>query len=197
MRRLIGIWILCVGILTSANAQTYTQRIQKQNIGPATVTIHQSDSIDQLVNSEVLGYRGATKPTPQPNAGNTSATSHTSTTSNTSATSNTSSPSATPGGQEEEGAQQPRATYKTVGYRVQAFAGGNSRADRQKAERVKNSIKSYYPNVPVYVHFFSPRWICRVGNYKTYEEAHQMMTNLKNMGFNECTIVKGKITVAY
>lgn len=197
MRRLIGIWILCVGILTSANAQTYTQRIQKQNIGPATVTIHQSDSIDQLVNSEVLGYRGAVKPTPQPNAGNTSTSGNSSTSSTSSSSSTSSNTSATNPAGQEEGAQQPRATYKTVGYRVQAFAGGNSRADRQKAERVKNSIKSYYPNVPVYVHFFSPRWICRVGNYKTYEEAHQMMTNLKNMGFNECTIVKGKITVAY
>lgn len=197
MRRLIGIWILCVGILTSANAQTYTQRIQKQNIGPATVTIHQSDSIDQLVNSEVLGYRGAAKPTPQPNAGNTSTSGNSSTSSTSSSSSTSSNTSATNPAGQEEGAQQPRATYKTVGYRVQAFAGGNSRADRQKAERVKNSIKSYYPNVPVYVHFFSPRWICRVGNYKTYEEAHQMMTNLKNMGFNECTIVKGKITVAY
>ena len=166
------------------SAQTYTQRIQKQDAGRATVTIHQSDSIDQLVNSELLGNRGA-RPT---NPGNSS---NPSTSSNSSVTSPTS-----PTGQ-DEGTQQPRATYKAVGYRVQAFAGGNSRADRQKAERIKSSIKSYYPNVPVYVHFFSPRWICRVGNYRTYEEAHQMMVNLKNMGFNECTIVKGKISVAY
>ena len=126
------------------SAQTYTQRIQKQDAGRATVTIHQSDSIDQLVNSELLGNRGA-RPT---NPGNSS---NPSTSSNSSVTSPTS-----PTGQ-DEGTQQPRATYKAVGYRVQAFAGGNSRADRQKAERIKSSIKSYYPNVPVYVHFFSPR----------------------------------------
>ena len=169
------------------SAQTYTQRIQKQDAGRATVTIHQSDSIDQLVNSELLGNRGA-RPTNPGNSGTPGTSGATGTTTTTGSSSATT---------QEEGTQQPRATYKAVGYRVQAFAGGNSRADRQKAERIKSSIKSYYPNVPVYVHFFSPRWICRVGNYRTYEEAHQMMVNLKNMGFNECTIVKGKISVAY
>jgi len=178
-------------------AQTYTQRIQKQNAGQATVTIHQSDSIEQLVNSELLGNRTAAKPTtPSTSSSTTPSTSSTSSTPSTSSATTPTGQTVVPTPQ-EEGDQQPRATYKVMGYRVQAFAGGNSRADRQKAERIRNSIKSYYPNVPVYVHFFSPRWICRVGNYKTYEEAHQMMTNLKNMGFNECTIVKGKISVAY
>jgi hypothetical protein len=90
-----------------------------------------------------------------------------------------------------------RGGHKVMGYRVQAFAGGNSRKDRQQAEQVRNSIKSHYPNVPVYVHFYSPRWICRVGNYRTYEEAHQMLVSLRELGFNQATIVKGKITIAY
>ena len=67
---------------------------------------------------------------------------------------------------------------------------------KEKAdEKTRNSIKSHYPNVPVYVHFYSPRWICRVGNYRTYEEAHQMLVSLRNLGFDQATIVKGKITV--
>ena len=85
--------------------------------------------------------------------------------------------------------------YKINGYRVQAFAGGNSRKDRQQAEHVGNQIKGSYPGVPVYVHFYSPRWICRVGNYRTYEEAHQMLLSLRKMGFTEAVVVKGKITV--
>lgn len=190
MKRLTSILILCVGFLAKANAQTFTQRIQQQANGNATVTIHQSDSIDQLVNSELLGNRGGAKPTPA-----TGTTSHSNGATN--ATQPTNSNGVTTAVTPQEEQQHPHATYRTVGYRVQAFAGGNSRADRQKAERIRNSIKAAYPNVAVYVNFFSPRWICRVGNYKTYEEAHQMMTNLKNMGYNECTIVKGKISVAY
>jgi hypothetical protein len=90
-----------------------------------------------------------------------------------------------------------RGGYKVAGYRVQAFAGGNSRADRIKAEQTGNNIKAQFADVPVYVHFYSPRWICRVGNYRTYEEAHQMLVSLRKLGYSQATIVKGKITVSY
>ena len=65
------------------------------------------------------------------------------------------------------------------------------------AEQTRNNIKAHYPNVPVSVHFYSPRWICRVGNYRSYEEAHQMMVSLQNLGYKQASIVKGKITVQY
>ena len=87
--------------------------------------------------------------------------------------------------------------YKVNGYRVQAFAGGNTRKDRIQAEQTGDRIKASFPDAPVYVHFYSPRWICRVGNYRTYEEAHQMLVSLRKQGFTQATIVKGKITVQY
>ena len=87
--------------------------------------------------------------------------------------------------------------YKVSGYRVQVFAGGNSRNDRIKAEKIGSEIKSSFPGVPVYVHFYSPRWICRMGNYRTYEEAHDVLTRVKNLGYQSAIIVKGKITVSY
>lgn len=90
-----------------------------------------------------------------------------------------------------------RKSYKVTGYRVQAYAGGNSRADRQRAEQIGNSIKVKYPDQPVYVHFYSPRWICRVGNYRSYEEAQNMLRQVRAMGYRAATIVKGKITVQY
>ena len=90
-----------------------------------------------------------------------------------------------------------RGAYKVNGYRVQAFAGGNTRRDRLQAERIGNEIKTLFPMQPVYVHFYSPRWICRVGNFRTYEEAHQMLTELRKLGYKQALIVKGKITVQY
>ena len=86
---------------------------------------------------------------------------------------------------------------KVAGYRVQVFAGGNTRNDRMKAERIGSEIKSLFPGVPVYVHFYSPRWICRMGNYRTYEEAHAVLERVKNNGYQSAIIVKGKITVQY
>ena len=88
-------------------------------------------------------------------------------------------------------------SYKVMGYRVQAFAGGNKRNDRQAAENVGNAIKRRFPEQPIYVHFYSPRWICRVGNFRTYEEAHAMLVEIREMGYKQASIVKGKISVQY
>ncbi len=192
MKEFILSIVLCVGIPTGAGAQTFTQRLQKQpTAGQGSVTLHQSDSIDRLVNTTVLAPKSTTttktSTTTQPNAATQPSTA---------------SRPATQAERHQEIVPDTlpkmiRNGHKVMGYRVQAFAGGNSRKDRQQAEQVRNSIKSHYPNVPVYVHFYSPRWICRVGNYRTYEEAHQMLVSLRELGFDQATIVKGKITVAY
>jgi hypothetical protein len=193
MRRLILLTTLCAGILLNASAQTFTQHVQQQKAGQGTVTIHESQEIDQLVNSVILGTTAApTKPatptSPTKSANPTKATSPTTPTT----TGNNTTPEEDP----VDLTKKIRSGgIKVNGYRVQAFAGGNSRKDRQQAESVGNQIKSNYPEVPVYVHFYSPRWICRVGNYRTYEEAHQMLLSLRKMGFTEAIIVKGKITV--
>jgi cell division protein FtsN len=197
MKHFIQILVLCIGIPMGAGAQTFTQRLQKQPAaGHGSVTIHQSDSIDKLVNSAILTTKSSsttatTSPTtPKPATPSTSSKTSTTTPSSPTSTTNTTViPDTVP--------KMIRNGHKITGYRVQAFAGGNSRKDRQQAEQTRNAIKSHYPNVPVYVHFYSPRWICRVGNYRTYEEAHQMLVSLRDLGFDQATIVKGKITVAY
>lgn len=203
MRRLITILILCIGILTNAGAQTYTQRIQKQVAGQGTVTIHQDSVIDDLVNNATLGIKSASaapKPASQkPSSSQSSPSSQSSQSSQSSLSSPSSQTSSTTLAPDTVDTSKKviRNGYKVLGYRVQAFAGGNSRADRIKAEQIGNNIKAQYADVPVYVHFYSPRWICRVGNYRTYEEAHQMLVSLRKLGYTQATIVKGKITVSY
>lgn len=90
-----------------------------------------------------------------------------------------------------------RRSYKVNGYRVQVFAGGNSRNDKIKAQQAGNAVKRAMPGQPVYVHFYSPRWICRVGNFRSYEEANAVLAQVKKMGYKQACIVSGKITVAY
>ena len=195
MRRLITIIILCIGIFMNADAQTFTQRIQKPVAGQGTVTIHQDSVIDRLVNNATLGIKSASAPAKPATQKPASQSSQTSSSSQSSLSSST-SPSSTPD-TVDTSKKVIRGGYKVAGYRVQAFAGGNSRADRIKAEQTGNNIKAQFADVPVYVHFYSPRWICRVGNYRTYEEAHQMLVSLRKLGYSQATIVKGKITVSY
>lgn len=84
---------------------------------------------------------------------------------------------------------------RVTGFRVQVFEGGNTKKDRQEAERISNLIKADFPEVPVYVHFYTPHWICHVGNYADYSEASKMMEELHRKGFANATIKKSKVTV--
>lgn len=187
--RWVVTFILCVGMMLHANAQTFTERVQKEVQGIGTVTIHQSSDIDQLVNDpNATGVQSSTTN----NDGKQTAPSK-----DKGQQTSTSPAPQTVQNDDGDDDKSPTTGRKMIGYRVQAFAGGNSRKDRQMAEQARNDIKSKFPNVAVYVHFYSPRWICRVGNYRTYEEAHQMMVKLQNMGYKQASIVKGKITVAY
>lgn len=78
-----------------------------------------------------------------------------------------------------------RNSYKTQGYRIQVFSGGNSRADRQKAETAGVVMKANFPSEPIYVHFYSPSWKCRMGNYKSLEEARRLLAQVKKLGYRQ------------
>ena len=68
---------------------------------------------------------------------------------------------------------------KAKGYRVQVFAGNNTRASKERANEVDRYIRSRYPDLPVYTGFKSPRWLCTVGDFLYYEEAYEVMRKLK------------------
>lgn len=173
----------------SAQAQSFTQRLQqKTQAGQGTVTVSHDKAIDDLVNGQT-GQKKQESQNKQEKP-DSSAQKRPETTPQEQA-------SDTIDSQIDTRRKVIRGGVKVNGYRVQAFAGGNQRKDRQKAEQVGNTIKANFPNVPVYVHFYSPRWICRVGNYRTYEEAHEMLMNIRKLGISGASVVKGKITVPY
>ena len=208
MKRLLTIAILCVGC-AAANAQTFTQRLQKSNAGEGKVTVTQSKEIDDLVNG------------PQDVITQSSQSTQKTQTTPTTPTTQKSPDTQKQAGEKEKSQkpERPQITtqsettidttytdeprkkvlkgYKVNGYRVQVYAGGNSRDARIKAEKTGREINALFPGEPVYVHFYSPRWICRMGNYRTYEEAHQILNAVKKLGYKSAIIVKGKITVPY
>jgi hypothetical protein len=193
---------LCIGCFTAADAQSsFTQRLQQSKNGEGKITVTQDKAIDELVNGPVVTAPTRTKTT----------TTHQKPTETQQKT--TEKPAekkelepkavvvehhdTTTVDNPEEIQKKIMKGVKVAGYRVQVFAGGNTRNDRMKAERIGSEIKSLFPGVPVYVHFYSPRWICRMGNYRTYEEAHEVLERVKNNGYQSAIIVKGKITVQY
>lgn len=202
MKRIAIIAILTVLCISGAQAQTFLDRLKQPTKDKAVVTITQDAAIDKLVNGNnatnaTIGTRkDPTSNTKKKNAASNTATSN--------ATSNTATPSSNTSASHASSTEEPdmskkvmKNSYKVTGYRVQAFAGGNTRNDRRTAETVGNNIKRRFPEQPIYVHFYSPRWICRVGNFRTYEEAHAMLLEIREMGYKQASIVKGKISVQY
>lgn len=197
MKKIVAIVMLAVGCSIAANAQTFLDRLQKSAKGQGKVTVSQTAAISELVN----GTSQKPTATPQPDMPSkgvadkepVKAAPDKSKQESASTNSPSTSTSVTP--IEETRKKVPSKSYKVTGYRVQVFAGGNTRADRQKAEKIGNALKSYFPDHPVYVHFHSPRWICRMGNYRSYEEAHRILQEVKELGYKQATVVRGKITV--
>ena len=87
-------------------------------------------------------------------------------------------------------------THKARGYRIQVYTGGNSRENRLQASRIENQFKTKFPELGVYREFISPRWICRIGDFKTYEEAAEYLTKVNEKRISkEARIVKCVIYV--
>ena len=95
----------------------------------------------------------------------------------------------------DENAKEPK-VLKARGYRVQVYAGNNSRMARQEANEVADNIKKEFPELSVYAFFQPPRWLCRVGDYRSIEEADSAMRRLKATGkFKEVSIVREQINI--
>ena len=184
-------------------AQTFTQQLQKTAKGEGQVRLHQDKAIDELVNgagSTATTPKATTPATPKPAVQRPAVKDNNERKNNKLEKTEKTEPlhnEITEHSTDTTTLKKPAHTMKMVGFRVQAFAGGNSRRDRQKAEQTGNQLRALFPNEQVYTHFYSPRWICRIGNYRTYEEAHQMLQEVKKLGYTSATIVKGKISVAY
>lgn len=210
MKQFAVILLLASGFTLHAKAQSFLNELRDKKPGQGTVTVIQSPEIDELVNNAKL-VRSQPKPEKQEKADKPTVTdnrpvAHHEQTNRTTPENTPVNRGTTPKPETETIPDIPtidtskkvmRGGRKITGYRVQAYSGGNSRADRQRAENIGNAIKMRFPDLPIYVHFYSPRWICRVGNFRTYKEANEVLKEVKSMGYRQACIVKGKITVAY
>lgn len=221
-KKLVAFAVIALCSAVSVEAQTYMDHLRQTKSGKAGVTVTQSKAIDALVNGNNKSA-SVTTPAARPAAGKTEGAKKASANAVAARTpekrmeaarkeAENKRPAETKDrenardGKGEDGMETPavdmskkvmRGSRKVMGYRVQAFAGGNTRNDKQKAQQIGDAIKMKYPDLPVYVHFYSPRWICRVGNFRSYQEAGHVLKQIREMGYGAATIVKGQITVQY
>lgn len=162
---------------TAGTAQEkYTDYLQHQKAGKGQVVLHQSARITDLVNGIfAFAQTSSTKKT---------------------APSQTETAQQTAQDVTLPGSAQQGQRMRANGYRIQVYSGANSRAAKTEANMMGQRVKSLFMELPVYTHFISPHWICRVGDFRTYEEANEMFQKLKETGrFREAVIVKSKVNV--
>lgn len=85
---------------------------------------------------------------------------------------------------------------KKAGYRIQVYAGNNTREAKNEAHAIGVRVKELFPDLPVYTSFNPPRWLCRAGDFSTIEEADAMMRQLRAVGdFKAVSIVREQINI--
>lgn len=190
--------LLVLSVQSGVYAQKYLDRLQTGKQGEGTVTISQSKAIADLVNGKPvtegvhngMGNTVNVNTAKKENKDSALAKGH---------HADAAKPQTDGTVDNADGADTHkkvmRNAHKVTGYRVQVFSGGNSRADKVKANNIGAQLKASFPNQPVYVHFYSPRWICRMGNFRSYQDAEKCLKDVKAMGYGQACIVKGKITV--
>lgn len=202
--RVFGFLIVLFFVGTLSAQNNVVRNLEENVSGQGKVTIHQSEEIAKLLGGQQQVTK--TKPSVQHAAHPSSASNDDSSeTSKAAKTPKTQKPSSTTHVEDdgtitlnvEDGEEQtPQKIIKMAGYRVQVYAGNNTRTAKNEASRVANNVRENFPEVPVYSFFYSPRWLCRVGDFRSMEEAYTMLRKLKATGkFHEASIVKDRVNV--
>ena len=178
---------LWLSMLTISAQQTFTDRLQQVAESAGRIVLHQDKSITDLVNGTPK------KPVAKPVQRKQVPDSTTSTTNTTNTTNTTTS-------QESDSMSVDSLLLgpkvKMNGFRIQVYFGDNSRQGKTEAQATGRRFRNTFPELPVYVSFVSPHWLCRAGDFRTMEEASETLRLIREMGiFREAVIVKSKINV--
>ena len=198
VKKLTLILLAVFAITISAMAQTpFTQHVRTQRAGEGKVRIIQDSIIEKVVNQPMTGKTAKPGKT-------TGKTDKTTTKPKDDTATHHDNAAAKHDNTEHENADD-NDTNKHVGsaktttmtaYRIQIFSGSNSHQDKQKAYDLAAKCKEKFPELSVYTKFVSPRWVCRVGDFKNLADAQNYASKIRAAHFTrEVRIVKTTIRV--
>ena len=92
----------------------------------------------------------------------------------------------------------PKGFVNKDGFRIQIYTGANSRTDKEQALKLQTQSKNLFPDCEVYCNFISPRWVVRIGDFETRDEAMVFMTEVRKTGISkEVRVVKCKVQIPF
>ena len=200
VKKLTLILLAVFAITLSTMAQTpFTQHVRTQRAGEGKVRIIQDSIIEKVVNQPMTGKTAKPGKT-------TGKTEKTTTKPKDDTATHHDNAAAKHDNTEHENADD-NETNKHVGsaktttmtaYRIQIFSGSNSHQDKQKAYDLAAKCKEKFPELSVYTKFVSPRWVCRVGDFKNLADAQNYASKIRAAHFTrEVRIVKTTIRVKH
>lgn len=152
----------------------YTDYLQRRVAGRGAVVLHQDAELERLVNG------GSTPIQPSRSTGSISGE----------VTS-----------QEVEGTTPVLTSGRHTtanGYRIQVISLGSSAKDKAEAESWGRRFKALFPTINVYISFRSPHYVCRVGDFRTREEASEVLQQMRATNqFGSASIVRSNINIYY
>lgn len=181
-----------LSVLYLSAQQTFSDRLQQAVGSAGRIVLHQDKDITDIVNNTPK----KTVPAPAPTTKSTQKTTEKPTQKKQVPDSTHSStvpqlPDSTAADSLSLGPK-----VKINGFRIQVYFGDNSRKGKTEAQSAGRRFRNTFPELPVYVSFASPHWLCRAGDFRTMEEANEVLKQIREKGiFRESVIVKSKINV--
>ena len=179
MKRFVLIGLMVISALNGMSQETFVERLQRPVTGQGRVLVRHDAEIAALVSGRMLknGDESLNKNRLEQTVSTTALGSQTPDTL-----------------LHDTLLWAPGHKVRMNGFRVQVYAGGNSREAKRRAYQMEGQVKHLFPDQPVYTRFVPPRWICHVGDFQTRQEALELLESLRKTGrFPEAITVKCKI----
>ncbi len=152
------------------HGQTFTDELRDNEYNSGSLEVVQSTTLDSIVNDKELGKAPAV------------------TVNNKQQTYRQRRPKYKSG-------QNP--TERVSGFRIQIYQGTGSEG-QANAKKMQARARQAFPGFSAYVSLNGPRWVCRIGDFQTNEEAQAFLRRVRSSGISKTvSIVRSPIFVIY
>ena len=88
-------------------------------------------------------------------------------------------------------------TERVSGFRIQIYQGTGAEGNAN-AKKMQTRARQAFPGISTYVSLNGPRWVCRIGDFQTNEEAQIFLRRVRSSGISKTvSIVRSSIFVTY
>ena len=168
MRQLLALFV-CLLVSYTTHGQTFTDDLRENTSNGGSLQVIQSADLDTIVNEKELG-----KQTPS--------------TGKAEQANRYKRPKLKPGQTEYE---------RASGFRIQIYQGTGSEGNAN-AKKMQARARQAFPGFSAYVSLNGPRWVCRLGDFQTNQEAQAFLRRVRSSGISKTvSIVRSPIFVIY